>query len=346
MKIGTVDLYRCPPRDEMMSGMNTPVLIPPTVPVSRKGKETGGQRLYLTEAQRGALIQLNNLANVFLHGTNARYGGIAPRTKALMLGATGVGKTSVAKRFAEGRGWGFVAQDMSSWVPIGAHAKPPTLQVLRDHIRRFQTEATSPSGEALPPQKFVVFLDEIDKPWQSTSAVRDSSYTTAILSEALAFLDMDERLLGHQWSRQDLEKLRKCCFVIAAGSFQSFMRQAEREARRGSLGFGAEQDGRQDFGQFISDIEALPDEVASRFASPAIWIGPPTRADFTAALLHIHEDLGFEMVRPLEELLTEATGRFGGVRWLENYVTKLLSSHPPKPVTSDRPPQSKPGESE
>ena len=313
----------------MMASMNTPCLAPPTVPVSRKEKEARDNRLYLTESQRGALIQLSNLSNVFLHGADVRYGGIAARSKALLLGGTGTGKTSVARRFAVSRGWTFISFDSSGWVPVGAHAKPPTLLVLRDHVRRFSTDAKTPSGQSLHDQKGVICLDEIDKPWQSVNAVRDSSYSTATLSEVLAFLDADERLLGHQWTRQDIEKLKNSFFIIGAGSFQSYLREAEKKARGGALGFGEAEKGPQDFGQFISDIQALPDEIASRFAAPAIFLQAPTRKDFSAAIENIHHDLGVTMARPMDDLVTEAMGHLGGVRWLENYVTKLLVAHPP-----------------
>lgn len=326
--------------------MNTPCLAPPTVPVSRKEKETRSNRLYLTESQRGALIQLSNLSNVFLHGADVRYGGIAARTKALLLGGTGAGKTSVARRFAGSQGWSFVSFDSSGWVPVGAHAKPPTLLVLRDHVRRFLTDAKTPSGQTLRDQKGVICLDEIDKPWQSVNAVRDSSYSTATLSEVLAFLDADERLLGHQWTRQDIEKLKNSFFIIGAGSFQSYLREAEKKVRCGPLGFGEAEKGPQDFGQFISDIQALPDEIASRFAVPAIFIQAPTRADFSAAIENIHQDLGVAIARPMDDLVTEATGHLGGVRWLENYVTKLLVAHPPQFKAAESAVQSKPGGSE
>ena len=304
-------------------------LEPPKVPVSRKEKETRTKRLYLTESQRAALLQLNNLAHVFLHGADTRYGGIAARSKALLLGGTGSGKTTVARIFAENRDWNFISFDSSGWVPVGAVAKPPTLQVIRDHVRRL------PAGEQT---KGVICLDEVDKPWGSVSAVRDSSYSTAQLSEVLAFLDADERLLGHQWTKQDIKKLKNSFFIIGAGSFQSYLREAEKKARGGALGFGKAEEGHQDFGQFICEVGALPDEVGSRFANP-IFISPPTRADFSSAIQNIHRDLGVDMARPLSELLTEATGRLGGVRWLETYVTKILTTHPipSKPQESELP---------
>jgi len=316
-------------------GMNTPHYVP-TVPVSRteKGTEKAatGTRLYLTESQRAALLQLNNLANVFLQGANMRFGGIAVRSKALLLGGTGSGKTSIARRFAENRGWNFISFDSSGWVPVGAAAKPPTLQVLRDHVRRL------PAGGQT---HGVICLDEIDKPWGSVNAVRDSGYSTAQLSEVLAFLDADERLLGHQWTKQDIENLKTSFFVIGAGSFQSYLREAERKARGGSLGFGTAGGGPVDFGQFISDMGALPDEVASRFANP-IYINPPTRMDFSRAITHIHQDIGVEMVRPMDELLDEAAAFTGGVRWLENYVTKLLIANPLPPKVPEGGARSKP----
>src|ERR1700753_436550 len=124
----------------------------PTVPVSRRAKEARSEGIYWTEAQRVALLQLRNLANVFLRGPNQRYGGIAARTKILLLGGTGAGKTSVARSFALSCGWTFISQDASGWIPAGASAtqsRPATLVALRDHVRRAA--------------RGVIFLDEVDK---------------------------------------------------------------------------------------------------------------------------------------------------------------------------------------
>jgi hypothetical protein len=303
---------------------------PPTVPLSRKQKEATSKGLYLTAPQRAALIQLDNFAGVFRRGANQRYGGIAARTKVLLLGGTGAGKTSVARRFATSHGWDFLSQDASGWIPAGAYAaqsRPSTLVAIRDFVRRV------PRG--------LICIDEIDKLLPSANATRESGYSTAIFAEALAFMDQDERLVGHLWSNDDIQKLKDCFFIVAAGAFQSFLREAERKARGSSLGFGTSEGRSADFGQFLSDSEALPDEIASRFAIP-IFIGQPSRADFQVAIEHIHEELGVERQRPLEELLAEAIGYVGGVRWLENYVTKILIAHPEsvRPVEYDLLPES------
>ena len=301
----------------------SPCLDAPSVPVSRKEKDAMRQGLYWTEAQRAAIIQLNKLADVFLRGANQRYGGIAARTKVLLLGGTGAGKTSVVRRFGTSRGWTFTSQDASAWIPAGAYAtqsRPATLVALRDSVRR------APRG--------VIFIDEVDKLLPSASATRDSGYSTAVFSEVLGFLDQDERLAGHLWSNDDIQKLKDNFFIVAAGAFQSYLREAEQKARGGSLGFGTSEERPADFGQYLSDVSALPDEITSRFAAPPIFIGQPSRSDFQAAIQNIHRDLDVELKRPMEELLDEATQYLGGVRFLENYLTKLLIAlpAPAKPI--------------
>jgi hypothetical protein len=291
--------------------------VAPTVPVSRKQKGANNQGLYWTESQRAAFIQLNNLADVFLRGANQRYGGIAARTKVLILGGTEAGKTSVVRRFAENRGWSFLSQDSSGWIPAGAYAtqsRPATLAAFRDYVRRV------PRG--------VLFLDEVDKLLPSAGATRDSGYATAVFAEVLGFLDEDERLSGHMWSNDDIKKLKECFFVVAAGAFQSYLREAEKMARGGPFGFDTSGERPADFAQFLSGENALPDEITSRLASPPIFIGQPTRSDFQAAIENIHRDLDVELKRPMAELLDEATGYVGGVRWLENYLTEILIANP------------------
>ena len=298
-----------------MRGMNVSHIEPPKVPESRKGKaELKKPSLYFTESQVDALVELHHYADVFAGAKGALYGGIAPRTKPLLLGGTGSGKTCIARRFAQSRDWDFLSYDCSAWVVAGAYSRPPTLHVLRDYVRAHN--------------RGVILLDELCKLLPAGTAAQQTGYTTSIFGECLAFLDADERLLGHQWSQEDIDKLKTQYFVIGAGAFEFYLRSAREKARGGALGFGARDDKPTSFATYLAETQAIPDEISSRFAAPPIFVGAPTAKDFEALIVQIHDDVGVPLQRPVAELVAEAQSALGGMRWTENYVTRLLVENP------------------
>jgi hypothetical protein len=271
-----------------------------------------------------ALEQLDHYAEVFLSASGRSFGGIAPRTKVLLLGGTGSGKTSITRRFAERRDWKFLSIDSSAWIPEGS-SKPGTLVFLRNYIRSLGAD-----------ERAVVMFDEVDKLLPAGDAALDTNWSTSLFGEVLAAIDQDERLLGHNWTQKDLEKFRSSIFLVAAGAFEFYLRKARQKARGGSLGFGNEGAKSPSFAQFLDQSQAIPSEISSRFASPPVFIQSPTVGDFERVIKKIHEDLGFPASRPVEELAIEAASSVGGLRWAENYVTGLLFEHPelvpPPPV--------------
>jgi hypothetical protein len=102
------------------------------------------------------------------------------------------------------------------------------------------------------------------------------------------------------------------------------MIQARQSAQRGSLGFGTP----AEMETYSSKIKQfLPEEILSRF-STVITLEAPTRHDLEHAIERIHSQLGVKRQQSLRELVDEAHGSAGGVRWLENYLFRLLSQHP------------------
>jgi SpoVK/Ycf46/Vps4 family AAA+-type ATPase len=262
-----------------------------------------------------ALEQLDHYAEVFLSAGTTTFGGISPRTKVLLLGGTGAGKTSVVRKFAQRSEWRFVSIDSSAWIPEGS-AKPGSLSFIRDFVRSLE------SGEYA-----VLMLDEVDKLLPAGDAALDTNWSTSVFGEVLAAVDQDERLLGHNWTKADLEQFRSSVFLVAAGAFEFYLRKVKQKARGSHLGFGNDNSKSLTFSEFLDQSQAIPSEISSRFAPP-IFIQSPTASDFKRVITKIHEDLGFPASKPVEELAIEATSTVGGLRWAENYVTQLLFEHP------------------
>lgn len=79
--------------------------------------------------------RLDALAEVFERMADAKPGGFDALTKPLIIGQTGSSKSTLVREFARLHGWSYLAIDGGSWTIRGAYSKPPTLQVVRDHIR-------------------------------------------------------------------------------------------------------------------------------------------------------------------------------------------------------------------
>jgi hypothetical protein len=289
--------------------MNVPRLEGPRIPERRV--ILNKTSLFYTQSQLQALVDLHYNAEVFTRAGDVSCGGIKPRTKCLVLGGTGSGKTHVARSFAQSRKWSFTSVDSSAWIPEGS-SKTSTLRLLRDYIRK------QPVG--------VIMLDEIDKLVPAGSAALQQHWSISCWGETICILDQDERLLSHEWTRDDISKL-KSFFFVAAGAFEIFLREAKRKACGSSLGFGTDEKKPENFATFLSAAGALPDEIATRFAPP-IFIGSPSRGDYAKAIEEIHNDLGVALTRPIEALVEEAETSQGGMRWCETYLTGLLREHP------------------
>lgn len=132
------------------------------------------------------------------------------------------------------------------------------------------------------------------------------------------------RLAGNEWSPRDIQRLRGNFMILAGGAFMAALAQARESSKRGSLGF-TEAGEPTSYSSKIRDF--LPEELLSRFSSQVI-LEAPTRADLTDAINRIHGQLGIKRSRSMEELLAEAEGAAGAMRWIETYLCKLIAKHP------------------
>jgi hypothetical protein len=278
--------------------------------LEKKDKLTPPPEWYATASQRAGLARLHALAGVFTAIGDDAVAGFHPLVRSLIIGPSGSGKSTLARQFAQERGWKFLAVDCGSWLPQGALTKPATLRVIRDLIRSAD--------------RTVLFLDELCKLLPRTTDAA-SSWALGCWSEFLA-LDGDTRLLNHEWSQEDIRRLKTTCFVIGGGAFTHAVLEAKLSQKRGQLGFQDKDGPACGYAQKIR--ESLPEEVFSRFHPQHILLESPSRDEFARAIERIHDQLGVPRNRPIKELLDEAQASAGGLRWVDAYLTELLLAHP------------------
>jgi SpoVK/Ycf46/Vps4 family AAA+-type ATPase len=202
---------------------------------------------FATQSQQAGLVRLDALADLFARIGNSKPGSFQPLLRALLIGGTGVGKSTLAREFARRRDWAYTSVDCGSWLIQGAYSKPPTLRILRDHVRSSS--------------RTCIYLDEACKMFPSGHDT-SSGWYLSVFSEFILLLDGDERLKGHEWTAEDIRKYKETCYVICGGAFTEALKEARVAQKRGGLGFV--QAGPT--ATHSSKIqEALPEEIYHRF---------------------------------------------------------------------------------
>jgi hypothetical protein len=271
-----------------------------------------------TASQREGLTRLHQLGDVFAQTGDSRLAGFRPAAgRILMIGASGSGKTALAGQFAAECEAALLTLDCGSWIVAGAAAKPATLRMVRDFLR------AQGGGDGLVA---VLFLDELCKLLPSGENLHQSGWSLSVWAECLSVLSGDTRLAAHEWSPEDIRRLRTNTMIIGAGAFQAALLEVRTATRKGTLGFSDSGVGKATYASQIAQY--LPEELLSRFASEPIVLDVPSRGDFEAAINRIHGELGIKRDRPMGQLLDEAGSAMGGMRWCENYVCQLLIKHP------------------
>jgi hypothetical protein len=282
-----------------------------------------------TASQTRGLAQLHQLADVFHKVGDGLLAGFQPACRrALIVGTSGAGKTALARQFAAQRGVPIYCIDGGSWTVTGS-LKTGTLRQVRDFVRSCE-DPTGPNnqdghdGQNSPGLQGVIWIDEIDKLIPTQEALSQSAWSLSVAAEAISLADSDSRLAGNEWSPRDIQRLRGNFMILAGGAFMAALSQARQSAKRGALGF-TEAGEPTSYSSKIRDF--LPEELLSRFSSQVI-LEAPTRADLTDAINRIHCQLGIKRSRSMEELLTEAEGAAGAMRWIETYLCQLIAKHP------------------
>jgi hypothetical protein len=275
---------------------------------------------HCTESQSRGLARLDQLADLYAKVGDSKLAGFRPAcSKVLILGASGSGKTALAREFARRRRLPILTIEAGAWIVNGAApGKLPTLRLVRDFLRSCPAQDDGLRG--------IIYVDELCKLLPKGEAIAQSGWNQSVFSEAISLLSGDERLVTHDWTMADVRRLQANFMVLGAGAFALAMDEVRHAGRRGALGFGKKGEGKLTVTKMVQ--EYLPEEILSRFGGDPIFLQSPTCADFEEAVLRIHSELGIPRTRTLTEILDEAENAPGGFRWAEGYLCELLLQHP------------------
>ena len=290
----------------------------------QKAEPPKAREWFATQSQQAGLVRLNALADLFSRVGDSRPGSFQPLLRALIIGGTGVGKSTLAREFARQRDWAYTSVDCGSRLIQGSYSKPPTLRLLRDHVRSSSRSC--------------IYLDEMCKAFPVGQDARSGWYLS-VFSEVIALVDGDERLRVHEWTSNDIQKYRETCYLISGGAFTDALKEARLAQKRGGLGFLQDAPNATHSSKIR---EALPEEIYHRFGAHIV-LESPTRQDYARGIELIHEDLKVERSTPIKELIDEAEASGNGTRWLTEYLTRVLLENPGAlPIREAQPPAPKP----
>ena len=249
----------------------------------------------LTASQREAVKSLTHHWSMV---DNAQVvAGIAVRATPLIVAASGTGKTFVVRHFAEISKLPLLHLDVTSWVPNGATNRPYSLEVVGQWLRSHD------SG--------IIALDELDK--VEGGLAGSSSWNRHVRGELFAMID--RRVIGVAgWTPELNEKLRNFLF-IGLGTWQHLHR------RKPVAGFGSRPAEAIDV---MRENDSIPEELAFRFSSPAIYLTTPESTEFALRIAKIHRALGTPAPSDIAKLAREAHESGLGMRWLESYVSEVI----------------------
>ena len=178
-------------------------------PVAR---QKSGIEIYAagSQSQQSAIRNLVDLIRVKQH--DWCFGGVKPRTNAIVVGLSGGGKSWVCGAVASISEISLFTTSVGAWCLKGGSSSAATIDMLREHLANY-----GPS---------IVLVDEIDK--LRLSAPDNINYTRLVFNEIMAVLDGGSSV-SQRWSVVEIDALRKSHFILA-GAFQDIYRAQQSDA--------------------------------------------------------------------------------------------------------------------
>ena len=266
-----------------------------------------------SEGQRQAYCSLLEIAELFFFTDWADL-AIKPRLTPLVIGPSGIGKSTVVREVAKEVGLPYMRLTASNWVPSGSRDEPTLLRV-----HKFLTDN----------DQGIFHYDELDKFRGSNSngPSGGSEWSGSVVGELFDLLDRapSQPVRKLSWNLGLLQKLRQDFWMVGSGTWQ----QAWRETSKSKVGFGKGDDASSivaEIRRIVATTDAIPQELLRRFNGSngqLIVMPPATATDFARAA----EDFGLaKLAEALETSLNfeEAASSGLGARWLEETMAELL----------------------
>ena len=257
-----------------------------------------------SEGQKHAYTSLCEMGDLFFNIDWADL-AIKPRLAPLVIGPSGVGKSTVVKEVAKEFGFPCMRVSPSNWVVSGV-GKDLVPTLIRVH--KFVSE----NNEG------IIHFDELDK-----FRAGSSDWSQYVLGEVFDLLDRapSQPVKKLVWNSELIKKLGRFWYV-GSGTWES----AWRDTSKSKMGFGNSTDSSSivsDVRRIVEATDAIPRELLRRFNGRLIVLSPATATDLRNAA----ENYG--LARLASELKVkldfDAAARSGlGARWLEETIADLL----------------------
>ncbi len=239
------------------------------------------------------------------------------RTNTLLIGASGSGKTYLAKTVARHLGVPIFSIAISDWILLGCSQRGalPTWP----NIVRFLQKNNGRDG-------VVIFFDEVDK------LCGGSSWERFLRTEVFKLLDLeipeglcgsDEEPLSAAIMSVAAEVLAKRTLIVAAGAFQEIWEKRTKP----TIGFV-----QKPFSQSVVSIDVLskyiPRELANRFRADVLMLPPLVPDDYRRMIDQIAAQVPAYLRKTFSRLAAEQLERAiackQGCRFLEEVLLETL----------------------
>ncbi|MBE2203883.1 MAG: ATP-binding protein [Chthoniobacterales bacterium] len=242
---------------------------------------------------------------------------IRPRWHRLVIGATGTGKSHLARLVSKSANLPFLSLSVTSWILMGCsdRAGEPTWQTIRSFL------ASNKRG--------VIFLDEIDKldsnlAWFRSLKVEIYDLLDGRIPEGLRHeeITMDDYVVEEKYAGIFLTaRLRTQFWIVAGGAFQDLW-----DMGGNSIGFGTQTAPIPTFSILSRQLDT---ELVNRFGEILV-LPMPQRSDYECMLQSACDILPPPMRQNFlsvgTNMLDEATIQRKGARFVEEVLAKTIRS--------------------
>ena len=227
-------------------------------------RPTPEPRVSFTASQARVLGNLEAMARLYFY--EPERADVRLRLEALVVGASGVGKTFLIHQLGARLEIPVIKLTMGDWMPLGGRGGIPTMTMLAKVLSKNE--------------RVILYIDELCK----MRSMYSSAWTLCIATEAFGLLD---RQPGPEWSKEAALNLKKNAFLVGSGTWQELFDLRDKT----SVGFGSGQTNAVgEIQRLVRKHQLIPPELLNRFNDDWGILDPYSENDFRRMI----RELGLE----------------------------------------------------